>query len=76
MNKIKKIYEYIKNMFIYKKIKTLNKVPDEKNIDSSKNEIDFINSLKSNVNSNSSKKKIITNVCIGDGMGIQNKIEY
>lgn len=78
MRIIDNIVSFFKQLF-YKKdnIKMieepLNDDINEK-IENSKND-NFINSLKNNV-VKKNKKQVETLICVGDGLGIQNKISY
>ena len=71
MNALKRIFNYIKNIFIRPKIKTIG---TSKNFETIKKELSFRETLK--VTISQEKKKIETLVCEGDGLGIQKKISY
>ena len=51
----------------------LSKPLDTKSI---KNKNNFVNSLKFSLPEKNNKKRIETLTCVGDGLGIQNKIIY
>lgn len=74
MSIIEKIILFFKNKFYKKnKIKMLSKPLDTKSI---KNKNNFVNSLKFSLPEKNNKKRIETLTCVGDGLGIQNKIIY
>lgn len=74
MSIIEKIILFFKNKFYKKnKIKMLSKPLDTKSI---KNKSNFVNSLKFSLPEKNNKKRIETLTCVGDGLGIQNKIIY
>lgn len=70
---IKKIFLFFKNIFIkenrIKEIKASTELLPEKISNS------FINSLKSDV-VKEKKNKVETLTCVGDGLGIQNKMNF
>ena len=74
MSIIEKIILFFKNKLYKKnKIKMLSKPLDTKSI---KNKNNFVNSLKFSLPEKNNKKRIETLTCVGDGLGIQNKIIY
>ncbi len=78
MEIIKKFLLFIKNLFKKDKIKEIE--PPKESI-SYGEESDFIKGLKvdvSNLGANGAKRKPIieTPICVGTGLGIQNKLQY
>ena len=72
MSIVEKIILFIKNILLKKdEIKSLEE-PKQINNEEKKN--DFLESIKVNIPSQIKKKKIETLVCVGDGLGIQNKL--
>ena len=74
MNIFKKIIEKIKNIFIKKEeVVMLEEGKEYSNDEKNK----FKESLKVNVEKVSKKRrKVETNICYGDGLGIKRKMEY
>ena len=74
MNVLQKVIQFFKRIF--------NKENGVKMIDApaenlkKDNKSDFRHSLKEDIVLNHKKKKIETLTCVGDGLGIQTKIEY
>lgn len=73
MNFIKKLFEIIKNVFNKKSDKKMIQAPIE--TQTSKEKLEFANSLKVDI-PKPKKKEVETMICYGDGLGIQNKINY
>lgn len=73
MNFIKKLFEIIKNVFNKKSDKKMIQAPIE--TQTSKEKLEFANSLKVDI-PKPKKKEVETIICYGDGLGIQNKINY
>jgi hypothetical protein len=74
MSIIEKIISFFKNKFYKKnKIKMLSISQDAKSMESKNN---FVNSLKISLPEKNNQKRIETLTCVGDGLGIQNKIIY
>lgn len=80
MKLIKKINLFFKTIFKKQdKVKMLGASQTQENmqkevIDSQKQKVDFVKSLKVNIENKPKKKKIETLVCEGDGLGIKKKI--
>ncbi|MEG1008480.1 MAG: hypothetical protein RSE41_02280 [Clostridia bacterium] len=73
MNIINKVIKYIENRFNKQKyIKELNICKEVENL----NNNEFIISLKTQVAYNEKNNEIETLICVGDGLGLQNKIDY
>lgn len=73
MNIIKKMFLFIKNIFIKQdEVKELQE-PKVISIEQDKKE-SFIESLKVTTTEKRTKKKVETLICNGDGLGIQKKI--
>ena len=80
MKLIEKITLFFKTIFKKQdKVKMLEAPQNQGNmqkemIDSQKQNVDFVESLKVNIENKPKKKKIETLVCEGDGLGIKKKI--
>ena len=72
MNIIKKIILFIKKLFI--KQDEVKKLSEQKVVIEGDKKESFMESLKITPTRKSSKKKIETLICSGDGLGIQKKI--
>lgn len=70
---IKKIFLFFKKIFIKENIIKTIEAPTE--VVSKKTNNNFIDSLKSTV-VKKNKKEVETLTCVGDGLGIQNKINF
>ena len=70
---IKKIFSFLKKIFI--KEKSIEKIEASKETVLEKPNEHFFNSLKCCVITKE-KRKVETQICVGDGLGIQNKISY
>ncbi len=70
---IKNILSFIKKIFIKEKSVKSISAPIEKPSKESRD--NFITSLKANVTSKR-KTNVETQVCVGDGLGIQNKVNF
>lgn len=73
MSFIKKIFEIMKNVFNKKSVKKMIQEPIE--TQQNKEKLNFTNSLKVDI-PKPKKKEVETMICYGDGLGIQNKINY
>lgn len=73
MSFIKKLFVNIKNVFGKKSVKKMIQAPIE--IHENKEKLEFSNSLKVDI-PKPKKKEVETMICYGDGLGIQNKINY
>lgn len=72
MNVIKKMFLFIKNIFIKKE--KIKKLEEPNNIVKNEKKDSFINSLKKIPTPERKKKKVETLTCNGDGLGIQKDI--
>lgn len=71
MKILNKISIFLRNLFhkdIPKQIEAPKTMQKEKD--------DFLNSIKVDLDKKESKRKVETMVCPGDGLGIQNRIQY
>ena len=73
MSFIKNLFELIKNIFNKKFDKKMIQAPIETH--EHKEKLKFANSLKVDI-PKPKKKEVETMICYGDGLGIQNKINY
>lgn len=71
MNYLKKVFSFFHNLFYKKEVKMI-EAPIANSSTNEKNE--FIQSLRVNVKKSKKSKRIETLTCVGDGLGIQNKI--
>lgn len=74
MKILEKIRVWLKELF-HKKEKT-KLLEEPKQILNKEKKVNFIENLKVNTIEKRKKKKVETLVCTGDGLGIQNKMEY
>lgn len=71
MNLIKRVILFFKKLLNKEESIKMIEEPIKKD-----DKIDFINSLKVDTEQKHKKKKVETLTCVGDGLGIQTKIEY
>ena len=74
MNIIRKMFLFIKNIFV--KQDEVKKIQEPKNAIEQDKKENFIESLKITITEKKAKKKVETLTCNGDGLGIQKKITY
>ena len=73
MSFIKNLFELMKNIFNKKSDNKMIQAPIE--TQTSREKLEFANSLKVDT-PKTKKKQVETMICYGDGLGIQNKINY
>ena len=74
MNIIRKIIDFVKNIFI--KQDKVKKLSEPKIVTEQNKKERFIETIKINTTEKRAKKKIETLTCQGDGLGIQKKITW
>ncbi len=74
MNIIKKMFLFIKNIFV--KQEEVKKIEEPKILENQDKKKDFLESIRITPTEKRKKKKVETLVCDGDGLGIQNKLSY
>ena len=72
MNIIKKMFLFIKNLFVKKE--EVKKLQESKIAVKQDKKENFIESFRITTTEKESKKKVETLTCVGDGLGIQKKI--
>ena len=72
MELIDKIISFIKRLV--KKEDTIKLLVERKPNEKPQNRKDYVKTLKVEINQTKKKKQIETLVCVGDGLGIQNKV--
>lgn len=74
MNFIKKIYLFVKKIFNKENNIKMIKAPQKTALE--QGNISFMNYLKTDIVKKHKKKEVETKSCVGDGLGIQNKINF